>query len=60
MKSQNISVSSCNHCLSQGIHEFTEIARDFRKSLKLLAESYRTQYIVHANHEMCVTNRVQF
>ena len=40
MKSLNISESSFNRCFGQGIHELTEIARDFRKSLKLLAKSY--------------------
>ena len=35
MKSLNISVSSCNRCFGQGIHELTEIARDLRKSQKL-------------------------
>ena len=35
MRSLNISVCSCNRCFSQGIHELTEIARDFRKSLVL-------------------------
>ena len=47
MKSLNISVSSCNRCFGQGIHELTEIVRDFRKSLKLLAESYAV--FLHAN-----------
>ena len=52
MKSLDISVNSCNRCFSQGIHELTEIVRDFRISLKLLAESYTL--LLHANQGMCV------
>ena len=34
INSLNISVSSCNRCFGQGIHELTEIVREFRKLLK--------------------------
>ena len=54
MKSLNISVSSCNRFFGQGILELTEISRDFRKSLKLLSESYAV--LLNTNQGMCVTS----
>ena len=47
MKSLNISVSSCNRCFGQGIHELTEIARDFRKSLKLPASKFMKSLVLN-------------
>ena len=44
--------SSYNDYFSQGIHELTKIAKNFRKSLKLLAKSYAV--FLHANQGMCV------
>ena len=43
-----------NLCFDQGNHELTEISRDFRKLLKLLAESYAV--LLHANQGMHVCN----
>ena len=54
MKSIKISVSSWNRCFGRGIHELTEISRDFRKSVKILAESYAI--LLNTNQGMCVTS----
>ena len=54
MKSLSISVSSCIRCFGKGIHELTEIARDFRKSLKLPVSNFMKSLVLNETCFMAI------
>ena len=54
MKSLNISVSSCNRCFGRGIHELSEIARDFRKSLKFSVSNFMKLLVLNETSFMAI------